>query len=185
MHPLFNKKVCEVNVLNNFEIPFKGLSFGAHEYEFTINDSFFEAITYSEITQGQLICTILLENNPGMMQLEFTIRGTVKLICDRCVEEFDYPIECHEILIVKTGPETKEESDEVIIIAHNETKLVLWQYIYEYISLQVPYRKVHPDDENGNSTCNPEQIERIVKLSSTSDTDPRWDALRNIQLDND
>lgn len=174
-----------MNVLKKIEIPFKGLSEGVHEYEYIISDSFFEAIEYSDVKKGDLKASIKLDNQAGMMQLEFNIQGYVILTCDRCLDEFEFPIQCNDILIVKIGPEPKEESEEVIVIADTEFKLELWQYIYEYISLQIPYRKAHPEDEYGNSTCNEEQIKRIQNLSSENSTDPRWEALKNLKFDDE
>ncbi len=174
-----------MNILKKLEIPFKGLSDGIHKYEYNISDSFFEAIEYSDVKKGSITAQITLDKQPGMMQLEFHIKGHVILICDRCLEEFEFPIESDDILIVKIGPEPKEESEEVIVITEEVNKLEFWHYIYEYISLQVPYRKTHPEDEYGNSTCNTNQIELIEKLNSTNDTDPRWDALKNLKFDDE
>ncbi len=174
-----------MNVLNKFEIPFKGLAEGVHEFSYTIDDTFFEAIDYSEVKKGLLSAEVTLDRQAGMMQLHFTISGYVTLTCDRCLELFNMPVHCDEILIIKTGPEPKEESEEVIVIADTEYKLNLWHYIYEYISLQVPYRKVHPNDENGNSTCDRKQIERIDTLNASNRNDPRWDALKNLKFDDE
>ncbi|PLW97485.1 MAG: hypothetical protein C0593_08530 [Marinilabiliales bacterium] len=173
----------KVNVLNKLEIPFKGLSDGVHEFEYHVSDAFFEAIEYSDVKKGNVSAKISLDKQPGMMQLHFRINGYVTLTCDRCLEDFNFPIDTEDHLIVKIGPEPGEESEEVIIIADTEYKLQLWHYIYEYISLQVPYRKTHPEDENGNSTCDPEQIKRIEDLNSENRADPRWDALKNLKLD--
>lgn len=174
-----------MNVLNKFEIPFKGLSEGVHEYEYNISDAFFEAIEYSDVKKGDLKASVKLDKQAGMMQLDFNIQGHVILTCDRCLDEFEFPIQSNEILIVKIGPEPKEESEEVIVIADTQFKLELWQYIYEFIGLQIPYRKTHPEDENGNSTCNAEQIERIENLSSENSSDPRWEALKNLKFDDE
>lgn len=172
-----------MNVLKKLEIPFKGLLIGEHEYDFTISDSFFEAIEYSDIKHGDLSVHINLDKQSGMIVLNFSIQGAVTLPCDRCLEDFSFPIDAHEILIVKFGPERLEESDEVIVLPETDHSLQLWSFIYEYISLQIPYRKVHPDDENGNSTCNQELIEKIDQISKSNHSDPRWDALKDIKFD--
>jgi uncharacterized metal-binding protein YceD (DUF177 family) len=48
----------------------------------------------------------------------------------------------------------------------------------------VPIRKVHPDDENGESTCDPEIIKRITteEKEESEGVDPRWEALKNLGL---
>jgi hypothetical protein len=52
----------------------------------------------------------------------------------------------------------------------------------------VPLRNVHPDDENGMSTCDQEALAklealRIHELTEEEKTnDPRWDILKKINL---
>ncbi|MCE3280761.1 MAG: hypothetical protein K0S44_2952 [Bacteroidetes bacterium] len=122
-----------------------------------------------------------------MMSLEFKISGTVKVPCDLCTEEFDMPITGDYKLIVKVGgSDTANEDDDIIMIAANEHELDLAQYIYEYIVLSLPIKRVHPDDEDGNSTCDPEMIEKVKKYLTDDPgddkSDPRWDGLKGIKL---
>jgi len=58
--------------------------------------------------------------------------------------------------------------------------LDLSQYLYESLIVSLPIKKVHPDNE-----CNKEMIKRLnpSKTKKTkNDSDPRWDALKNIQF---
>jgi uncharacterized metal-binding protein YceD (DUF177 family) len=54
------------------------------------------------------------------------------------------------------------------------------QYIYEYIHLLLPMRKVHGTDEDGNSLCNPDVISRITE-EEHEPGDPRWEVLRKLK----
>jgi uncharacterized metal-binding protein YceD (DUF177 family) len=114
-----------------------------------------------------------------MMVLEFTISGTVRTTCDRCNEEFDMPLEGEYRLIVKVGGhETGDEDDDIITVAANEHELDLSQYLYEYITLSLPIRRVHPD-----GTCDEEVIKKLNDhLTEGEEGDPRWDGLKNIKL---
>jgi uncharacterized protein len=125
-----------------------------------------------------------------MMVLHFDISGTVKADCDRCTEEFDLPIEGKYKLIVKVGGHlTGDEDDDIITVPANEHELDLSQHIYEYIALSLPIKRVHPDNEQGESTCNEEILEKLSlflteeeKEEENEPTDPRWDNLKNINL---
>jgi uncharacterized protein len=48
----------------------------------------------------------------------------------------------------------------------------------------LPFRRVHPEDENGDPACNPEMIrkleEHLGKQEYKDQTDPRWDALKRF-----
>ena len=49
----------------------------------------------------------------------------------------------------KIGEESGEEAEDVIVLSNREYELDLAQFIYEYISVIIPLRNVH-EDENGN-----------------------------------
>src|SRR5258707_14533528 len=83
------------------------------------------------------------------------------MVCHRWFEEFDYAIEGANRLIVKLGDHEEEESHEVIMIPADSNELDLSQFIFEFIELLVPLRVVHPDDANGDSTCNPEVLKSM------------------------
>jgi uncharacterized metal-binding protein YceD (DUF177 family) len=173
-----------------YVIQFAGLGLGKHDYEFEVKDSFFDDLDYSEIKQGSIAVKMELLKQSQMMVLEFSIGGTVKAECDLCTGEFDLPIEGNYRLIVKVGGhETGDEDDDIITIAANEHELDISQYIYEYIILSLPVKRVHPPDKKGKSTCDKEVLEKLgnfliedEKSEEEEETDPRWNGLKNIKL---
>lgn len=170
-----------------YKIQFAGLSAGEHEFEFHINNKFFESLDYSEIKQGDIAVKVNLLKQSTMMVLQFDINGTVHLNCDRCMEDFNFPLTGNYQLIIKVGgSDSGDENDDIITIAANEHELDLTQYLYEYIILSLPIKRVHPDDNKGNSTCNKEMIEKLKKYlidnEQSEETDPRWNQLKDINL---
>jgi uncharacterized metal-binding protein YceD (DUF177 family) len=168
-------------------IQFVGLAIGEHEFEFNVGNKFFENLDYSEIKQGAIKVKLTLIKQSTMMVLQFNVSGTVKMNCDRCSVEFDMPISGDYKLIVKVGGhEVGDEDDDIISIAANEHELDLSQFIYEYIMLSLPLKRVHPDDKNGKSTCDKEMLKKLKNytIENTVDEpiDPRWDGLKNIKL---
>jgi len=117
-----------------------------------------------------------------MILLQFNYKGTVELICDRCLDPFDMDISGDENVVLKFGKNAGRKKTEEEFIPFDQQELDIRQYLYDFISLNIPFRKVHPDDENGNSLCDRETIEMINKLSNTKNTDPRWDQLKDIQI---
>ncbi len=171
-----------MNYLKQFIISFRGLSIGTHHFKFDIDDRFFENYEYSEIKKGKIAVDLLLEKQQRMLILKFTIKGYVNVMCDRCLEYFNQQISGKERLIVKFGEKKYEETDEILIIPETEQRIDISHYIYEYINLLVPYRHVHPEDENGISQCNPEAIKRIEELSKHKTLDHRWDVLKKLKF---
>jgi uncharacterized metal-binding protein YceD (DUF177 family) len=165
-----------------YTIQFAGLSLGEHRYEFKIEDKFFDSHVYSEIKRADIQVELSLLKQSTMMILEFSINGTVKTDCDLCTEEFDLPISGNYRLIVKVGGhETGDEDDDIIYVPANEHELDLEQYIYEYITLSLPIKRVHPEGE-----CNEEVLKKlkgyIIDHVDEPSTDPRWEKLKNIKM---
>jgi uncharacterized protein len=170
-----------VDYRKEFVIPFVGLNLGEHQFELEVNDKFFEYFEYSELHHGLVKATVHLDKQERMMVFSFHFKGNVAVVCDRCGEDFMFPLSGDERLIVKYGPEYKEESDDMIIIPPSEYKLDLAPFIYEYLHLILPVRIIHSDDEEGNTTCNPDILERIAQLTPHTDIDPRWEALSKLK----
>ena len=171
---------------NAYLIDFGGLDDGIHEFEFHVDDSFFARFENSVVRQGEVDILVTLEKEPGLLLMDFTISGSISTICDRCLDSLVVPIEGFNELIVRIGEEVAEEPSDVdmITIPAREHVLDISELMFEYISLQVPLRNVHVDDENGKSTCNSDVLREMEKhLSQDSPSaDPRWDVLKNINL---
>lgn len=168
-----------------FIIPFVGLATGNHRFELEVNDAFFEYFEFSELHHGLVRLELELDKQERMMVFSFHFEGNVEVTCDRCGEEFTFPLKGSEQLIVKFGQEFQEESDEMIIIPSTEYKIDLAPFIYEYLHLLLPVRIVHPDDEKGQTSCNPEILKRLEQLSPHPKTDPRWEVLGHLPQGDD
>ena len=172
-----------MNRLKEYTIQFVGLEPGNHKFEFEVNDSFFENFEYSLIQHGQVHIDVALEKMERMMIYTITFGGKVLVTCDRCNEEFYYPVSDSQKLIIKLGAEYMEESEDVVVIPETEYQFNLAPYIYEFIHLALPARLLHPDDEHGKSTCDPEMLRLLEKLNTSETADPRWEALKNLNTD--
>ena len=169
----------------DYVIEFGSLPLGQHEFEFEVGDSFFQQFENSIVQHGEVDILVVLEKKSNMLVMDFTLQGSVIVTCDRCLDDLELPLEGFTELIVKLGDHSEEESEDVIMIPSTEHQIDLSQLIYEYISVLVPMRNIHPDDENGKSMCNPEILREIEKHQSNEkadESDPRWEMLKNINL---
>lgn len=168
----------------DYNIPFRGIKEGKHQYEFRIDDKFFEEFPDSEITKGALIATVDLIKRSTGIETRFIIQGTVTVPCDRCLDNLECPIDYDGKLYFEFGEESQEMTDELVIISGNENYLELAQYIYEFIYLSLPMHKVHGKNKAGEQLCNQEMLERLGSMISNNDEDeiddPRWDKLRDL-----
>jgi uncharacterized metal-binding protein YceD (DUF177 family) len=120
-----------------------------------------------------------------MLTLQFGIKGTVRVACDRCADEFDLPIEDEREFFIKLGTINAEESDDVAVVDPDAHDFDISSLIYEFIILAIPMHRVHPEGE-----CNPEVIAMLTAEAEPAETeeetiDPRWAALKDIKLEED
>jgi len=170
-----------MNLLNQFIIPVTGLKPGSHQYDFLIDDSFFEHFEYSEIRNGSIDLHLVIEKEENLLVFHFTFKGHLRVPCDRCAEPFDLPVEGNDRLILKFGTDYHEEDEEIQVVPVGENHFDISPFIYEFIQLSQPVRKVHPDNEDGESTCDPEAIRRLENLERSSEPDPRWEVLSQLK----
>lgn len=163
-----------------FSVNILGLSKSVHVFDFELNEGFFEKYGQDLVANGKFTAQVSLDKRETFIEADFTITGNAFLVCDRSLEEFDYPLTIKKRVVFKYGEEPKEISDEIIIITPTQDQLDLGQLMYEFIALQIPMKKLHPrfsDDENKDG---------LVYSSSTKEDDnekidPRWEALKKLK----
>nr|WP_294899260.1 DUF177 domain-containing protein [uncultured Pedobacter sp.] len=174
-----------MKALKQYSIPFTGLKIGQHQFDFEVDKLFFDEFEYSLVKDGLLSVSLLLEKRETLMVLNFHIKGTVQLSCDKCLSAFPQEIETEDRLIAKfTESDDLADSEEVIIITKNESEVDVSSFIYEMINLAAPYISICEDPGNTLS-CDLEMLKKIDELSiekgNSEQQDPRWDILKNIR----
>jgi uncharacterized metal-binding protein YceD (DUF177 family) len=169
--------------LKQYILHISGLGLGEHKYHYKIESDFFAAFENTEFEQASIDVELTLEKQERMLILNFDIKGNINVMCDRCLENFDYPLDGKERLIVKLGQAWEEENEEVLVISEYEHQLDISGYLYDFIILMLPIRKIHPEDDNGKSDCNPEMLKKIEDHTEHK-PDSRWDSLKGLITDN-
>jgi uncharacterized protein len=170
--------------IEQYNILFKGLGTGKHNFSFNLDNHFFRHFENPDCPGGAFKVDVEMDKKSHLLSLSFSFSGSARVNCDRCLDDFDLPLEFGTSLFVRFGEEEGDEPDsDVIYLDLNEHKLNLADYLYESVCLNVPVKKVHPNDEKGNKSCNREMIEKLDKHRAKKNikgSDPRWDQLRNI-----
>ena len=125
---------------------------------------------------------------------------TLKMLCDRCLDEMELPILTSDKLKVKLGSSFAEEGDIVVVPEEDGYINIAW-FLYEFIALNIPMKHVHAPGK-----CNKGMVGKLSKHLRTSgddddddiavelpeeeigneepqEIDPRWNELKKI-LDN-
>jgi len=177
-----------VDRLRNYGIPFKGLKEGKHQFDFEIGADFFRLFEQPLVEEGKIKVLVELNKSSALLTLTFKIEGVVETVCDKCLESMTLPVENEALLYIKFGEEYDEPTDEIIVLPHEDHEINVAQLMYEFICVVLPIRHVHPDDENGNATCNAEMLNQLdnylveekMEEEQDDDIDPRWAALKNL-----
>ena len=170
-----------------FSIPFSGLKQGKHNFDYTINNQFFESFGYDEFNGANIPLNVVLKKMSTMLEFEMSAQGTVNINCDLTAEPFEQPISAELKLVVKFGEEFNDEDDDILVIPHGEHQVNIAQYVYEMLVLAVPQKRIHPGVLDG--TLESEALKKLEELQPKEDketikeNDPRWDELKKLLTD--
>ena len=172
---------------------------GRHEFDFEIEDKFFQNFEDNELLDhGKLTIRVIMDKGVNLIELTFEIKGTVQLTCDRSLEQFDHQLDFSEKMIYKYGSEEQEIDENVYMITRDTPAINVAQLIYEFILLALPAKKIHPDYRNelddedfegegglvyldGEFEDEAENSEPEEEKEETKPIDPRWEQLLKIK----
>jgi uncharacterized protein len=173
---------------NPYTIQFGGLPVGIHEYEFEIKDAFFKTIENSYITKADIAVKAMLTKQNNVLHLDFDISGSFGSECDRCLKDFNFPISTKEKLIIKHG-NPDESTDEISVIPEGMDEVNIAHYIYEYIVLSIPARRVPCEIDAKLYECDFETLAKLNEISADFETEkeplnPIWEQLNKLKNNN-
>ena len=165
-----------------FIVQFSGLKLGKHNFEFDVDDSFFEKLDYSPIEKGEVSVKVVLEKKSSMMILDFKLSGWVAANCDRCTVEYKQPLYGEHQLYVKFGDDFDELDETLLVIPHESYELDVTQLIYEFIQLNVPLRKIPCEEKDDTEMCDQETL-KVLEASEIDEksNNPLWAELNKIK----
>lgn len=175
-----------VNPLQEYVIRFLALKPGRHHYDFKVDGDFFKEFPFSLVPGGNLKVDLELDKqSESYMVLHFHITGTIDVSCDRCLDDYAYPVDIEQNLYVKlSGHADDPEDDELVMLPNDAYELDVSPFIYEFINLSVPLRRVC---ESVGKACNPDMLKRISNAgdeegsTAAADENGTWAALKALK----
>ena len=171
--------------MNAYKIKLGSITNGKNSFSFEIKDQFFEAFTLSDVEHAEIIATALLDKDGEKLALTLTIDGKInKLLCDICTEEISINITAEINVLIKITDEDLMSTDQILYIKNSDNSIDLKQLIFELIILNLPKKRQHPLNKQGEITCNQEMVNLIKRytIKQKKSSDPRWDALKGLKL---
>ncbi|WP_242478950.1 YceD family protein [Hymenobacter lapidiphilus] len=157
-----------------------------HLFEFDLDRAFFEQFDQELIPDGNVHVDVTLHKTERLITIDFDMKGTVRQVCDRSLDDYDQDIETHEQLLVRFGDENKELDDNVLQITPDTQALPLAQHLFDFVGLALPMKKLHPRFQN-EPDDEPDAKTKLIFTTrgeaaddDEDESDPRWNALRNL-----
>lgn len=178
---------------DKFRIDLKGMKESSLQMEYDLDNTFFADIDGQEFQKGAVKAVVEVKNRREVFDFTITIDGTVVVPCDRCLDEMEVDVEAENLLKVKLGDTYADEGDTVIIPEYEGDINLAW-YLYEFIALALPTKRIHAPGK-----CNTDmagKLKKHARRDEDDDTfeadeqqereiDPRWESLKNIQIEED
>ncbi|MGB0884223.1 MAG: YceD family protein [Flavobacteriales bacterium] len=169
----------------DYTIKFTGLKLGKHAFSFDLKTDLFTDTNYSTLDFVAGKAEVELNKKENLMELNAHLKLDLCFPCDRCGELYQQKLEFFEHIVFKFGEEKELDSDELIILSPNAYKFSLKELYYEWIIVNLPAQRIHPEDESGQPTCKAEHLERVQRalsseVSEESAEDERWSELKKL-----
>ena len=170
--------------LRAFKVNIIGLSNKVHSFHYNVDKTFFEHYGTGLVSEGTFEVELTLDKRETFIDARFQIKGAATLICDRSLDPFKHPMAIDKHIVFKYGDSEEELSDEIIMINRDADSLEIGQYIYEFIGLAIPIKKLHPRYQGEPD----DGAEGKIIYSSASEEqddedniDPRWEQLKKLK----
>ena len=186
-----------------YKLPLKSMAPGTHQFEYRLGKTFFNNMENEDIHDADLRVALTVVYKADVYELDFAVEGTLTLICDRCLDDLEFPVDTTYHINVKYGDDYNDDSDTLLVIPESDNYLNVAYMIYDTVALTIPIKHVHPlgkcnrqmsamlkkhrasDANDEDSAIEARLIDEMDSMDADEprSTDPRWDALKNLATD--
>lgn len=172
-----------------FEIAFVGLKPGVHEFDYEIDDRFFEVFQQQDFRNCHARVKLTLDKKNSFMLLKFEIGGTLEVTCDRCNSNLPLELWDEFNITVKMVEEPElmneqEDDPDMYYIAQGESHLDVANWVYEFINLSLPMQKACEFENMDGPHCNKTAMDVLKKLEPEENEkkeNPIWKGLEKFK----
>ncbi|MBD5198224.1 MAG: DUF177 domain-containing protein [Bacteroidales bacterium] len=189
-----------------FKLPLKSLPVGTHQMQYRLGKQFFANMESQDVRDADIDVALTLDHRNDLYDLTFKLTGTVTVLCDRCLDEMELPIDTEYHIVVKYGETYNDDSDEFLEIPDSENYLNVAYMLNDTVALAIPIKHVHPlgkcnrsmsallkkhrggrpaivgDGDDDMGAFDDEALDEAMSAQGDADapTDPRWDKLKEL-----
>lgn len=159
-----------MSVMEALRIDLKEINRKDYPQTLTLDDSFFASLDQDEILGGCAEVKLdAREKAGGICQLKYAVSGTVRVLCDRCLDEMEISVEAADEVELCCGDPgcgsawDAGDGDAKVVPAGERYYDPSWD-IYETIALSLPIQRVH-----GEGQCNESMVEQLNRHVRTEE----------------
>ena len=175
--------------MKDFELKFSGLALGKHQFKFETNKTFFEnfqdrGLEGEIIHYGAISFLVDLDKKENLLVFDISFTGVVTVTCDLCLDDLRKKVNGSHRILGKFGDEDQWREEDVIMIPPKEHKVQMEDIFFELVILSLPSKLVHEEGD-----CDPEMLKKLNEynlggeVETKEETDPRWNALKDLFKD--
>lgn len=183
-----------------YNIQLKTMPAGKHVVEYHLDNEFFALLEDVDVQKGDIKVTVNITKDTKQSELNFELEGKITVQCDRCLEDMDQPIKTTGHLIVRLGKEFKDDGDDIVIVPEEQGMINVSWFLYEFIELAIPIKHVHPFGQCNKGMAGKLREHTAVDADDVDfasdddfaedeggngDIDPRWAALKGLNVSED
>lgn len=194
---------------SEYQLPLQSLPQGEHHYSYHLGKTFFDNMESADVRDANIEVALTVVYKGDVYDLTMHLTGTLTVLCDRCLDDMELPVDTTYHIMVKYGDTYRDDSDDMLEIPHGDAGLNIAYMLFDTASLAIPIKHVHPlgkcnrqmsaalrrhsarpignDEDNGLEQQLVDEMEQMEATDSddiSTPTDPRWDALKGL-VDND
>lgn len=154
-----------MDIHKGYKLNLAGLEEGYYEFDCHCGTEFFRKMESHDVQSADISVHVDIDRRGEAYHFLFTLKGEMRIPCDRCLEPMNHEVDAEYTLTVRYGDEYDDSRDDVLILPWSEREWDLSRILYDTAMLTVPLRHVHPDGE-----CEDSMTERLQEISR-SDTD--------------
>jgi uncharacterized metal-binding protein YceD (DUF177 family) len=170
-----------------YEIAFVGLKPGLHEFNYRVDDRFFEEYKEQDFKNARAEVKLMLEKANSFLMLRFEVGGQAEVICDRCSSNLPMQLFDEFTVTVKMtdNPDEANEGEEdpdIFYISRTESHIDVKDWIYEFVNLSIPMQKTCAYEAMDGPHCDPQARELLNSMKPDEGKEnPLWKGLEKFR----
>lgn len=179
---------------------------GTQEFEYHLGKQFFVNMENPDIHDADLVVKLTVNHQSDLYDMTFAITGEVTLICDRCLDNMQLPVDTTYHISVRYGDRYNDDSDDLLEIPESDAFLNVAYMIHDTVALTIPMKHVHPlgkcnrqmsamlkkhrsrsvsDEDADLEEQLIDEMDYIDDAPKAAPSDPRWDGLKKLARSDD